>query len=131
MASKLKELIKVLSKYIPGEGAKEVARKLTKAEHFDMAKGYAKKARKAREEYRNALAAAIRKHGDRQPGESIISGVYREGFPENVKDELRSILREVSKNSDLAFAHYGATGKRTSWHKSELAKLARPDWSFY
>ena len=128
--TKFQELVKTLARHAPGV-TRDVLAKMSKKEHMDLAELYAKNARKAREQYRDALDAAIKKHGDRAPGESVISGVYRESFPEKVKDELRTILRAVSKFSDLAQAHYGATGKRTPWHKTKLASVARPDWSFY
>ncbi len=126
----MQELVKVLARHTPGV-TREALAGMSKKDHLAAATRSARKARVAREKYKRALDAAIKKYGEREPGESIISGVYRQSFPEKVKDELREILRDVSKYSDLAFAHYGATGKRKPWHKTKLAALAHPTWSFY
>lgn len=66
-------------------------------------------ARDARVRYDQLLDAAITAYGDGNG--RLISGVYREHYPEPVKDQLRAYARRVSECTDRALG-YWTRGRR-------------------
>jgi hypothetical protein len=80
----------------------------TKAQHHREALYAIQSARILRTAYYDLVAQAESIYGDHG---QLISGVIRDHFPDTVKDTLRSLCRQISRESDRSLAHWYAARK--------------------
>ncbi|HPK72506.1 MAG TPA: hypothetical protein PLN93_11255, partial [Vicinamibacterales bacterium] len=86
---------------------------LSHADHERLAREFAEKASKSNADWTRAIDAAVKKYGD---GDGrLISGIYRNHFPESVKAKLRALAWATSDLHSASFAHYKASGKRAPY----------------
>lgn len=82
----------------------------TKDRHYQMALEYLAIAGATRRMYQDAIDLACELYGN---GTGIlISGIYRDHFPEPMKVSLRVLARELSESHDRSLAHWLASGRR-------------------
>ena len=84
----------------------------TKPEHLRLAEEFARHYWHKKRVHGRYLRMAERHHG--REG-SLIAGGYYESWPESVKGKVRQV-RDYSRESDLAYRHYHAAGKRIPFH---------------
>lgn len=78
------------------------------------------------------LLAAIDAYGDVQG--TPTSGCYNPGFPEDVKDELRYLARQIGQLHDASLRAWRASGRRdVTWHAfaPDFRRLADGTVSYY
>ncbi len=81
----------------------------TKAQHYQEALDALQQARAIDSAYQEAVQDALRTYGSQG---SLISGIVRDHFPDEVKDLLRSRARALTYHRDRSVAHWQAAGKR-------------------
>lgn len=89
----------------------------THAQHIDLAIHRLYTARDTRAEYGKAVDHALATFGN---GSGVlISGVYRDHFPPEVKDRLRALAHAVGHLQAVSMAHWLASGKRShTWRRT-------------
>lgn len=87
----------------------------------------------SRVRYNKALRQAIHTHGDRLPGESLISGVYRDAFPEGTKGVLRFYAHIIGEQVGHAFECWHAAGRLSHTLRPyvENARILSDDYVSY
>lgn len=90
-----------------------------RAAYLAEARAWADLAVEARDRYAALIDAAVATHGD---GDGLlISGVYRDHFPEDVKDELRKAARRIAKAWDESAWYWRKAGRRMgTWRRDVL-----------
>lgn len=91
-----------------------------KAMHRDVAHHWALEAGRAGRAYERLSRGALAKYGSHG---ALVSGVVRGHFPSAVKDELRYMIRRFQAVKDASIAHWYASGARTRYQDTELARL--------
>lgn len=89
----------------------------TRDEHDTAAEAWIRIAGDLARMWREVLAIALRDHGE---GDGVlISGVYRDHFPREVKDTLRDLARAETFAWDASLAHWiGGSGRRAeTWRR--------------
>lgn len=92
-----------------------------KAEHARAAIAWLDVARDARIGWQDAVYRALQQYGDHGP---LISGIYRDHFPAEVKDELRTLARLQTFAEDASVAHWiGGAGRRIETWRRERDRV--------
>ncbi len=90
----------------------------TKEDHRAAAQLMSVAAQAAESEWNKLVESSVRRHGN---GDGrLISGIYREHFPEETKDTLRYLARFASDAGSASVFHHHATGARTPWRNTPL-----------
>lgn len=82
---------------------------LDRGGHEQRAKHFAAEGKKVRAEWHGALERAEKKYGSHG---ALISGGFRDHWPEVVKDKIRELAHDQTKLFEAAEAHWKAAGKR-------------------
>ncbi|HWH75946.1 MAG TPA: hypothetical protein VNT76_01195 [Candidatus Binatus sp.] len=99
----------------------------TKAQHIAVSLEYLELARVTDQMHLATIGRMVAAFGD---GNGIlISGVYRDHFPETVKTDLRTLAHTASDYLARSASHWRFAGKRLqTWrHKLECCCLTRPE----
>lgn len=90
----------------------------TKADHREAAEIMALASDAALAEWNKLVADAVQRYGD---GDGrLISGVYREHFPEETKEALRYLAHFANDATSASAFHHYATGSRTPWQQTDM-----------
>jgi hypothetical protein len=92
----------------------------TRAQHTAVAREYLELARVTDRMHADTIARMVQTFGD---GNGVlISGVYRDHFPETVKADLRTLAHTASDYLARSAAHWQFAGKRiTTWRRLLVA----------
>ena len=102
--------------------------KLLLRDNLKPAAALFRKSVEASKKHSNKVADAFNKHGDHGPQ---ISGVIRDHFPTDVKDDLRKLARDVSKFSDAAYAARPKGVRQNTMWKLSQAVADKYGHAFY
>ena len=86
----------------------------TKNQHLELAKQYRHDAREIDSWWQSLVCFGISRYGNQG---ALISGVYRDHWPEQLKDALRGLAQMGTRYRAISYAHWEAAGKRQSWNK--------------
>ncbi len=90
----------------------------TKSDHREAAEIMALASDAALAEWNKLVADAVQRYGD---GDGrLISGVYREHFPEETKEALRYLAHFANDATSASAFHHYATGSRTPWQQTDM-----------
>lgn len=93
----------------------------TKQAHHTVAIDFMAQSIARDELWAHQVGEAILRHGD---GNGVlISGVYREHFPEDVKSSLRALAHGATFAREKSCAHWQAAGKRMSTWRAEYQRM--------
>lgn len=88
--------------------------------HRDAAYHWAREAGRAGRAYDRLSLGALDTYGSHG---ALVSGVVRGHFPDRVKESLRYMLARFAAVKDASVAHWFASGSRTRYRDTELARL--------
>jgi len=93
---------------------------MSSEEHRQRAEDFARKAGEFLDRHAALVDEALAKYGDHG---SLISGVIRDHFPDDVKDQLRYFAHGGSYLADASVAHHLASGARKPWRNTPLRDM--------
>jgi hypothetical protein len=88
-------------------------------DHMDAARLHASERDRLTKLWHGAVRRATERYGS--PPVYISAGVS-EIFPDTVNDRIRAYAHGVTDESTASYAHYSATGKRTPYNRTDLAR---------